>query len=185
MEKLKSDLVGQDETALSYFYFDQQARGSINPVTVIGCLASQILSRLSDIPEAIIRIFKKANASNRPDQATLEKVFLLACAEFSTIYVVLDALDECEEKDHRRIVLHFLQTLIGRADVRLLVTSRHYPIDIQRVFSEVPQLKIEANVEDLRRFLSWTIDNDPMADIIDEEFKLRIIETIVGNAQHM
>ena len=121
--------------------------------------------------------------SSKPDLKAAENIFLAACSEYSSTFIVLDALDECEEKSHRKVFLQVLDKLRRRADVRVFVTGRHYPMDIQKALSTARQVHVEAHEADLRRYLLQKIDEDPVADMLDEGFKAQLIEKLVGNAQ--
>ena len=135
---------------------------------------------MTRIPEDIISIYKMEKLSE-PELSVVKRIFLNACSEYSKIYILLDALDECEDR-FQKSVIQFLDMLNGRADVRILITSRYHLEDIQVAFGQAPQLKLQAKDIDLRQYLSQRIDDDPMAIIIDQEFKSQIIEKIIGNA---
>ena len=148
---------------------------------MIGGLSRQILSKGTDIPERITDIYESAKIDEL-ELSIAKTIFLTACLEYSKVYLVLDALDECEDR-YRKPALKFMSSLNGRVDVRILVTSRYHSVDIQSGFEGSPQLRIEAQNADLRQYLSQRIDDDPAAAMIEDSSRLQIIERIVSNAR--
>ena len=184
IDKLKQDLQGaHSDSALKYFYFDQQKKDCLSPALVIANLAKQLVSQKLVPPRAILDVFETKGTSEKPDPQTAEELFITACSGYTQNYVVLDALDECEEKSHRKTFLQFLNKSRKRTDVRIFVTSRFYPMDIQMTLSEAIKLEVVAHNSDIEQYLSQRIEGDPMADEVDGDFKNRIIETIVSNAR--
>ena len=74
--------------------------------------------------------------------------------EFSTVYIVVDALDECQDSDGtRRQFLTQLQMLQVGTDLRLMITSRFIP-DLVNRLREALTLEVRASSEDVRRFIA-------------------------------
>ena len=74
-------------------------------------------------------------------------------ASFSRIFIIIDALDECEECN--RCPARFLSaifTLQAKTAVNLFVTSRHVP-NIEQEFIGSTSLEIRASSDDIRRYL--------------------------------
>ena len=63
----------EPDAVLAYFYFEQQIEQTLTPMTIIGCLASQIVQRLGRIPVLVKKLFKESSAAGRPDRAVIEK----------------------------------------------------------------------------------------------------------------
>ena len=83
---------------------------------------------------------------------TLEEV----SKSFGTVYLVIDALDECLEEVRSPLILH-LKAL--SPSIRLLLTTR--PIDgILSEFRNETTLEISANSEDLRRYIGSRIEGN-------------------------
>ena len=155
----------------------------MTPAMVIPNLASQLLSEQYHIPDVITQIFKEASVTSKPGRVIAERTFLHACSGPSRTYIVLDALDECEEQLHRKEILRFLHVVRQRIDIHLFVTSREYPLDIKQAFEDVPQIKVEAQDEDIKQFLSQRITNNPISEIVDSKSKAQTIDAIANRAQ--
>ncbi|KFY68452.1 hypothetical protein V496_01074 [Pseudogymnoascus sp. VKM F-4515 (FW-2607)] len=100
-------------------------------------------------------------------------------------YIVIDALDECDESRCRRPFFRFISRLAQAQAVRLFVTSRQCYYDINTFFSTYPQIKIQAHDNDLRRYMYQELDHAAMDDIIDKDFASMIVETVLTRAQGM
>lgn len=70
---------------------------------------------------------------------------------YTTVYLVIDALDEMQDGT-RREVLAELDTIRRGRDVRLMATSRFIP-EIVDTFRDSLQLEIQATKADFRRFV--------------------------------
>jgi hypothetical protein len=185
VDSLNNHLLEKPDVALAYLYFDQQTQNQLSPIVVIGSLCKQLLESMTNIPHSVKEIYNRQSTKGRCDLASVKSIFLNACSEYSQVYLLLDALDECEEKTFRKEIINFLNLLKTRSDLRIFATSRYHPIDIQNAFSQNLQLKIEANDSDLRCYVSSIIENDMMADMIDEEFKEQIIDRVIRSAQRL
>jgi len=97
---------------------------------VIGMLASlvkQLCTRRPVLPQLVRSFYEYEERGERPDAKTLEAALLAAMDGFSTVHIVIDALDECPRLNGARERL--LDTL-GRickaapANLHLFCTSR-------------------------------------------------------------
>lgn len=87
------------------------------------------------------------------------------------IYVVVDALDECEDKDGvRSQLIDKLRGLQARIDVRLLFTSRSV-YEITRKFQSDPVLEVYASEDDVRRFVAGRMSILPNRIQRDDDLK--------------
>lgn len=98
---------------------------------------------------------------------------------FSTVYIVVDALDECsdEHKTPLRLVER-LRDLQNDGDIRLMVTSRFIP-DIEEQFKSAPKLEVRASPEDVAEFVKGQIPRLHRCVQRDDELKIVVEERIV------
>jgi hypothetical protein len=72
------------------------------------------------------------------------RVLQSVCSNYTTVYIVVDALNECADRDGTRgQLIDKLSELQARTDVRLLFTSRFIP-EITQKFQSNPILKVRA-----------------------------------------
>ena len=149
---------------------------------VLGELARQLLVQRPQMPDSVMNIYARASSGPLSFE-TVKDVLLSACDGLSRTFLILDALDEYGEQTQRRLLLNFLRQIDKRSNVRIIITSRYHPSDIQNALDEALQLKVEAHASDLGLFLTETINNDVMSEEIPERLKEKIVRSIIGGAQ--
>ena len=153
---------------------------------MVASLLRQVVSQKPVLPTSLLELYTKfGEQDRRPQIQDLELTLLHVCRDFDQVFIAIDALDECDEATSRKRFLLFLATLQQTPRIRLFVTSRPYPGDIRRAFEPAPQIGIEASDADLRKYLRRRIEDSGSADIIDEDFGQRLVETIAKSAQKM
>jgi hypothetical protein len=148
----------------------------------------QLLSTHSNFPNAASDLYKRIEkGQGLPGFKDLMMGFRNICASSSEeVFLVFDALDECDEKAHREPILDLLEFMSG-SNVRVLITSRPYPPDISDAFAEYPQIVIEASDADIRAFLLEKITKSrrKSSRFIDEALRQEIIQLITAKSQGM
>jgi hypothetical protein len=124
---------------------------------------------------------------SRPDWDDLVRSFRAVCSRAFDTYIVLDAIDECDEIPDRRRILQALKTVLGPW-TKLFVTCRHVSKDIRDLlldssaknYSKIP---IKPVTDELKGFLNHEIQSKDTYGIIDVDLKEKIISTILSNCQ--
>ena len=173
---------------LLYFYFDYKRQLEQTPFNILVTLLRQLLSTHSNFPNAASDLYKRIQkGQGLPAWRDLMKAFRNICTGFSEeLFLVFDALDECDEKAHREPILDLLE-FMSKSNVRVLVTSRPYPPDINDAFANYPQIVIEAADADIRAFLLEKITKCrwKISRFIDEALRQEIIQLITAKSQGM
>ncbi|RAQ99167.1 ankyrin repeat domain-containing protein [Stemphylium lycopersici] len=105
-------------------------------------------------------------------------------AHYSTVYIVVDALDEFLDSDGaRRQFLAKLRKIQAGRDVRLMATSRFIP-EIVGWFNQGLKLEVQASKEDVKRFVAGQICRLPKCiqrdPALQEVVQEKIIEAVDG-----
>jgi hypothetical protein len=110
------------------------------------------------ITDPVTRLYDLHAARNtRPSLEEIFGALQSVISSDSTVYVIIDALDECTDKDGTRSrLLARLRDLQRKADLRLMGTSRLIP-DIVREFNGMPILEIRASDADVQQFVAGQI----------------------------
>ena len=138
------------------------------------------------LPASLVELYTKLREQKlKPQIQDLERILLHICQDFDQVFIAIDALDECDEAMRRKYFLPFLAALQKIPSIRLFVTSRPYPEDIRRALDPAPQIHVQASDADLRMYLRRRIEESGNADIMDEDFKQRLIDTVTRGAQGM
>ena len=185
IDQLQEDFTGHDyATVFAYFDYRDQDRQSSDSMTA--SLLQQISATKSELPESILNLHKKFESKDvKPQLQDLLKVFSLVSQDFDRVFVVIDALDECDEGKHRQAVIEILNKLGEQANIRLFITSRPHPQDIRMALNFASQITIEAQDSDLRKYLSHEFQNSHSAELFDESFKVEIMDKITNRANKM
>ena len=185
IDRLRHDHIGQ-KIAIGFVYFDYRDQGSQSLENAVASLLRQVVSQKSVLPPPLEELYKELGKQKRkPQIQDLEHILLHICQDFDQVFIPIDALDECDEAMRRKHFLPFLAALQKIPSIRLFVTSRPYPEDIRKALDPAPQIHVQASDADLRMYLRKKIEESGSADIIDEDFKQRLIDTVTRGAQGM
>jgi hypothetical protein len=108
----------------AYFYFDFNDIQKQDPELMLRSLLRQLLQRLSTTPKGVDALFSVCeNGQRQPSMHALLEVAPQVMQQFTHAYIVLDALDECTQ---RQELMDVLKTVAGWQlnNVHLLMTSR-------------------------------------------------------------
>ena len=185
-----TDFFNDQDVVVAYFYFDyrEQGRREQNHQSAEGMLGSllrQLAAAKPGLPLPVIELHEKMMRQQRlPRQEDLEAALLLTCREFNRVFLVIDALDECE-KCQRNTVLKGLKRLSECTSISILITSRPHPQDISKAFKGLPRIAIEANRADLTKYVRSRIENSDDPDAFDKNFQDLVVERISQGADPM
>ena len=87
------------------------------------------------------------------------------------MFIIIDALDECDARIHSRAILKPLETLRTKSSSSIFITSRSYPDDIKKTLGSAPRMIVGAEDDDLQRYISRAINNGNNFDVIDGDFR--------------
>jgi hypothetical protein len=116
---------------------------------------------------------------SRPSLDEILRILQSVCSDYTTVYIIVDALDECADGDGARgQLIDKLRELQARTDVRLLFTSRFIP-EITQKFQSNLILEVRASEEDARRFVAGQIPRLPNCIRRDDELRRTVENEIV------
>lgn len=146
--------------AVAYIYCNYKERVQQTCKNLINSLIQQLIQRGSLIPEALRSLYDQSRNQGRPPlQAELLDILYQVVSGVSTVFFVIDALDESREDDGTRSMLTTkLRELLPNA--RFVYTSRRLT-EIERQFEGCFHLEIRATNEDIRRHLESRISEEP------------------------
>lgn len=184
IEHLRGTFTDQG-VAIAFFYFDYRDQDYQSSANVVASILKQLASHKSTLPVPIAELHERfGKQRDHPQLQDLQTTLLLTCREFRQIFIIIDALDECDAKRHRKSFLKVLKDL-ENTSARVFVTSRPHPDDIKQTLCASPRITVEANDSDIRKYLAHKIGQDGDTDLIDEPLKEEIVTTIADRAQGM
>ncbi|KAK6537180.1 hypothetical protein TWF694_011377 [Orbilia ellipsospora] len=177
------------QTALAYFYFDF-ADSELTTEKFIRNLLKQLAFQSRAIPYQLVELFETYSKSGKTEPLDeIRDLLIKVASSFTTTYLVVDALDECNADD-RLDVLDILQDLTN-VGVRIFTTSRPHPEEINDIFEEIQADKVElvARPEDISKYIRYEIarcqKGKRKARQIDDELKERIVAELVRMSDGM
>lgn len=110
--------------AHAYFYFDFNDMNKQNPELMLRSLISQLSQQCTRAPTSLDRLFSSCNGGQRqPLSHALEEVLQQMIQELPHVYILLDALDECDERTKLMDMLESIATW-QLQNLHVLLTSR-------------------------------------------------------------
>jgi hypothetical protein len=124
IEHLLQHCHGNASIVTAYFYFDFNDAQKQNPELMLRSLLFQLLQRSVTIPKGVDALFSSCdNRQRQPSLHALLEVLLQVMQQFTHVYIVLDALDECTQRPE---LMDVLETVAGWQldNMHSLITSR-------------------------------------------------------------
>jgi hypothetical protein len=166
-----------------YIYCDYRDKDKQDTCSIIGELAKQLFLQSETVPDEVWRLFDK---HTRITTENAQKIFTLLLRGFESIYICIDALDECEPQP-RGALLRFLSTF-DNGSLRIFCTSR---TSIETEATELlgplgtTTMQISAHEEDLRRHIEVQIAQDRHKKAMDERLQEEITEALLSRSQKL
>jgi len=181
---LEHKFLCDDSVAIACVYFNHKE--NFTPVDILGSLIKHLVQRRARVPEEIHHLYNRhLQRETRPTFTELSEQLKTESRKFSTVFIVLDALDECSESQQTRAkvlsILRELQTL------RLIVTGRPHILDMTQTFEEAVRLDIRARDSDIEKYIDGQIEMETNLKKYKQDDNLRktIKDTIVSKANGM
>ncbi|KAL9105147.1 MAG: hypothetical protein Q9187_008807 [Circinaria calcarea] len=145
-----------DSIAVLCIYCNHKEHLQHTSLNLIGALLKQLIQNRLIVSNTLSNLYRKHTFHNtHPNLDELIKTTKSEFTSYTKVFVIVDALDECSEKDGtRENLLHNLRAL---GITNLLVTSR-YVAWIGRMFDTTStRLDIEAHKEDVQKYVEGRI----------------------------
>jgi hypothetical protein len=169
-----SKTIQNDTNGVAYIYCNYQAQAGQNTTILLAAILRQLVQARRSIPEPVSRLYELH--SSRGTRPSLEEIFSTLQSilrSYSSVYLVIDALDECldEDRTHRQLLAR-VRGLQKEANLHLMVTSRFIP-EIGEEFRQATRLEVRASDEDVKKFIAGQIYRLP--GLVHDNKKLQIL----------
>jgi hypothetical protein len=158
VDHLRSKFADKDDIGVSFAYCSHQERTKQTPVTLIVSLLKQLVQERPALCELVMPLYKNHRKYNTsPTLPEVSEALQRITAQYKRVFVVVDALDECQEDYGFRD--HLLEEL-GSLDsqVSLLLTSCPH-ISVEYDFERAVPIEIRAREVDLRKYFEQRTDS--------------------------
>lgn len=170
-----------------YIYFNHKEQDQQKPIHVLSSFLKQLSCQSPSLPKAVRDLHNRIESKQeRPTLEDLYTALVLVAGSFSQTFVVCDALDECDFETQRKDLLPLFHRMES-VGIRLFLTSREHPEDIQDSLQSSPKVELSAKNEDIKIYIEQKIDENPRARrlISQGNCKDRIIEQLQQSANGM
>lgn len=151
--------------AVAYFYFDFNDTQKQDPELMLHSLLCQLLQSSVVIPKGVHALFSSCeNGKRQPSLHTLLEVTRQAMQEFTQVYVILDALDECTQRSELMDMLEAVAEW-QLDSLHLLMTSRKerdIGTSLESYVGEEDAICLQRDVvdQDIQRYVQQRLRDD-------------------------
>lgn len=151
--------------------------------SIIKQLACQIKVLPKEVEESLTQLRKKPH--EKPSLKDLQSILILVIRSFTRVYIICDALDECNKSSRLELLPLFRR--MGDEGIKLFLTSQEYPEDIQESLSKLTKIKIWARDGDIASYIKQKINDYPRARRLVERgnYQEKVISRITKCAHGM
>ncbi|KAF2234467.1 hypothetical protein EV356DRAFT_151584 [Viridothelium virens] len=188
IEDLLSALGPDDGALLVYFYFDFNAIRKQNVRDFLRSLLAQFIRPGQYLPRPIEDIYQRYK-HQRYDLSTDDyfKTFLSVCAPYRKVYLVVDALDECAERDELLSIIEDLAIQRPSSLSMLLISRQERDIEdsLKIIANSTITIEAKAIEPDIRLYVSNELVRDKELRIFPRYIRQEIQEALVSKADGM
>ncbi|PON28791.1 hypothetical protein TGAM01_v202638 [Trichoderma gamsii] len=147
---------------ISYLYCDFRRHNEQKTNDLIANLLKQLIQKQRRIPDCVQILYDEYNEiQKRPSLTELLEALHSVSSLYSKVFILVDALDECQETDGcRKSFLSEILKLQRETNVNIFATSR-FVQEIADTFDQSVHFEIRAKDEDVQAFLDSRMDRLP------------------------
>ncbi|KAH9208498.1 nucleoside phosphorylase domain-containing protein [Leptodontidium sp. 2 PMI_412] len=163
VDDLSSRFHNDSKTGIAYIYCDFRRHNEQKIDDLLASVLKQLAESQSSLPENVKDLYDRCKGKRtRPSLDEISRVLHSVAAIYSRVFIIVDALDECQVFDHcRSKFLSEAFSLQAETGANLLVTSR-FIRDITAEFEgRSMSLTIRATGEDVLTYLAGQMDRLP------------------------
>ena len=158
---------------VAFIYCNYKSQADQTAASLASAILKHLIQGLVLIPEPVTNLYKRhAKLRTRPSFQEVQDAIQTVVPNYSKVYVIIDALDECL-KDHRMQLLSMLRSLQSNRNLNLMATSRFNP-EVEKHFSYSPLLEVRANDYDVKQFVAGQMYRLPTCVQRDSELQKTI-----------
>lgn len=184
-----SSFSGSKAIGIAYLYLNFRRQNEQQPGNLIASLLKQLLLNLDSrlpIPESVQRLYGHYSKQKQPPIEEVSKALQDTTALYDRVFVVIDALDECESSQ-RPMFLSAIFDIQKSCGFNIFATSRSLP-EILDAFTcyGATYLEIRADAKDVQAYIDGQISGRRLPYFVQrnpglqEEIKTRIVSAVDG-----
>src|ERR1700733_431792 len=183
-------VVNSDNTTCTYFFFDNRdAQASLQSYDgLLRSITYQLCVRLDTLLGDLVTAYKNCGSGTTlPSRDVVQQICSSAVQHLPETFIIIDALDECNEISQVAAWLEKLLTA-GGGRLHVLITSRDKP-DITGHLSSIPQQNViyldNLNDGDIKLYIDSRMKKSRKLMLWSQEIQTDIRESLLGGADGM
>jgi Cdc6-like AAA superfamily ATPase len=177
----------QDDSGIvvGYIFCNYKQQNEQTVEHLLASLLKQLAQGRPSPLESVKSLYTRCQSKNtRPGVDDISAALQSVAFEYSRVYIIIDALDECSAKDGCRTqLLSKLSHLQVKCGINIFATSRFIP-EIVEEFKQDPSLEVRANEQDVQRYLDGRISHLPQfirnSPDLQHEIKTEVVKAVDG-----
>ncbi|KAJ3547601.1 hypothetical protein NM208_g1444 [Fusarium decemcellulare] len=162
IDHLYSEFENDSSTGIAFIYVSFQRRDEQGAGQLLASLLRQLARGLSPLPKVLESLYKKHETRKaRPSIEELSQTLQAVIRLYSTTFIIIDALDECQTDD-RKTFLSDIGILRNQTTANIFITSR-------------PDLSLEGQLEGFSVQEICAHDDDVMSYIDSQTAKMILL----------
>ncbi|KAL9085606.1 MAG: hypothetical protein Q9165_007506 [Trypethelium subeluteriae] len=180
-----SRTMSPDDAGLAYIFCSYKAQFEQSTRNLFAALVKQLAQPRPDLIGPVEDMQKKCRRGGKTSYDEIYKALQNICSAHRIVYLIVDALDEYNDKDGTRSeLINKLLQLQASTHVQVLFTSRDLPV-ITEKFKTSLVLEVRASEEDVRRFVKGRLPLLPKCIQNDKELQDKIGKVVLRAADGM
>ncbi|KAI9731134.1 MAG: hypothetical protein M1834_005327 [Cirrosporium novae-zelandiae] len=175
-----------ENIGVSFLYCNFKRQNEQTIDDLVAALIKQLIQEQPLVPGCVKNLYDTHHdRKTRPSLSELLKTLGLVIDTYPTVFIIVDALDECSIID--RIRVDFLDNILKlqlHGDIRLLLTSRFVP-DITEKLETKPTLEVKASDADVRKYVRAYLPKLGKCVLNSVDLQEKIISTIIEAVEGM
>ncbi|KAK4205934.1 hypothetical protein QBC37DRAFT_162144, partial [Rhypophila decipiens] len=164
---------------IAYLYCNFRRQADQKAEDLLSNLIRQLSQDQSSLPECLRILYDEHKGRSRPSLDGLSRALQTVANLFSSIFIVVDGLDECQLSDGSRSkFLTELFALQSKTGANIFVTSR-FILDVTERFKDNVSLEIRAHAGDVQRYIEANLAYMPSCVARSPDLHNEIITKIV------
>jgi NACHT domain len=169
---------------IAYLYCDFGRRNEQKAGDLLASLLKQLTRGQSSLPGSVKDLYDRHKAERTwPLLNEILRVLQSIVAMCSRVFIIVDALDECQAADGSRFLKEIFALQAAKCGANIFATSRFIP-EITIKFKQSISVEIRASDEDIRRYLEGHMGQLPSFVQQDQqlqgEIKTKISDAVDG-----
>jgi Cdc6-like AAA superfamily ATPase len=185
VKNLHDKFQNDTNVGIAYIYCNFKQRTEQNAEHFLASLLKQLVQERCPLPDSVTCLYHNhSNKQTRPPFSEISSTLRSVAAIYSRLFIVVDALDECQVFDGCRAkLLSEIFCLQAECGANIFATSRFVP-EIMRKFEGDASIEIRASDHDVRRYLDGNLSQLPgfvaSSPELQEEVKTEIVRAVDG-----